>query len=247
MKNQRIDIDYCITWETAWHAGSGQASAAVDRLVRRRAHEKPAQRLPILPGSQLKGVLRHQCERLACLLECEVIPPHQVRESDELVDNFRPLRQSTLLVDRLFGTRYQGECLFVDDAKPAGTPSVQTQGRTAIDRLTRTAKERTLFFSEVTDGGEKLEGRIRGRHPAGVLTQYDGGFPYEYALLIAALLSIESLGATRSAGRGKCHISVKDDEVLWNEEKKGLGILADCFEIDGWNAWVQDLREGAGE
>src|SRR5258707_221613 len=153
MTAQRLDVRFRIVWESDWHAGSGEGDAALDRRVRRRA----GSRLPLMPGSQLKGVLRHHCERLAALLGTDVVSPHQVgREPPpELLREFGPLARSGLLIDRLFGSRYQGDCLFVDDAVPEGIDATEArwrswgQARTAIDRLTRTVGDRKLFVSEV--------------------------------------------------------------------------------------------------
>ena len=133
MTPQRLDIGYRIAWKGRWHVGSGYGSAAVDRLQQRLGGAGA----PFVPGSQVKGVLRHQCERLALALGLEAVDPHAgAGEGDRsLVEHFRPLAKSKLLIDRLFGSRYQGECVFVTNAVPSkaekGTPAVAA--RTAID------------------------------------------------------------------------------------------------------------------
>src|SRR5258708_504450 len=112
---QRLDLVFLIHWEGPWHVGSGFGSAAVDRRiqsrVRKEIHGKDSRNVavPFVPGSQLKGVLRHHCERLAATLRCLVVSPHThgPRAEDELLDGFRPLASSPLLIDRLFGSRYQ--------------------------------------------------------------------------------------------------------------------------------------------
>jgi CRISPR/Cas system CMR subunit Cmr4 (Cas7 group RAMP superfamily) len=53
MTAQRLDVRFCIVWEGNWHAGSGEGDAAFDRRVRRRATSN----LPLMPGSQFKGVI----------------------------------------------------------------------------------------------------------------------------------------------------------------------------------------------
>ena len=45
-----------------------------------------------------------------------------------------------------------------------------------MDRVTRTVMEKHLFTTELTEGDIALQGTIRARHPAGVLTQEDDGF-----------------------------------------------------------------------
>ena len=261
----RVDVRYQIDWETGWHVGSGFGTAAVDRLVRRRSGTLGP---PYVPGSQIKGVLRHACERLAETLGCRWVSPHAVgkQASEELLPGFRPLRESKLLIDRLFGTRYQGECLFVEDAVPAGNDEQRKQRKTsprtrvAMDRLTGTAREKHLFGMEVAEqsaGG--LSGAIRARHGAGVLTQDEDGFPYEYALLVLALLGIDSLGGSKSAGLGRCTVRIPEDKVhwrrgvladgkvCWQEEWLDTGQAIAGFQEEEWGEWVRTLREDASQ
>jgi CRISPR/Cas system CSM-associated protein Csm3 (group 7 of RAMP superfamily) len=246
---QRLDLIYRIVWEGDWHAGSGEGSAGIDRLVRRRPRGANDEGSPFLPGSQLKGVLRHQCERLAALLGCDVVSPHQVggAELHGLLQHFRPLARSGLLIDRLFGSRYQGDCLFVDDALPEseGPWPKRAHSRTAIDRLSRTARDRTLFVSEVVAGdGRCLRGSVRARHPSGVLSQFDGGFPLEYALLLAGLRTVDSLGGDRSSGLGRCSVQIQDDRVVWNGTPFPLEKAVESFGEEDWRLMVELAREG---
>ena len=218
MQPQRLDLCYEIIWKGRWHVGSGYQSAVADRLLRRI---DGVDKVPFVPGSQIKGALRHQCERLAIALDLEAINPHAVTKDDEqsLVKHFTPLANSDLIADRLFGTRYQGECLFVTNAMPVSSDSekaVSIQTRTAIDRVTRTVMENHLFTTELAEGDVKLQGKIRGRHSAGVLTQDSGEFPYEYSLLVAALLSLDTLGGDKSVGLGRCKVKLKDQSLYWN-------------------------------
>jgi CRISPR/Cas system CSM-associated protein Csm3 (group 7 of RAMP superfamily) len=246
---QRLNLDYRIVWESDWHAGSGEGSAGVDRLVRRRGPGRRSDRPPLLPGSQFKGVLRHHCERLAALLGCEVVSPHQLGPAQkELLRNFRPLARSGLLIDRLFGSRYQGDCLFIDDALPeaSGAWPARNHARTSIDRLSRTARDRTLFISEVVAGGEQraLVGRLRARHAPGVLTCMEGGFPYEYALLLAGLVTLDALGGDRSVGLGSCRVEVPGQVVHWNDRRDYL--LAEALrgmEEEDWKGWIAEVRK----
>ena len=252
MKPQRLDLCYEIVWKGRWHIGSGYQSAVADRLLRRMGGVKGD---PFVPGSQLKGVLRYQCERLALALDLEAINPHAVTTDDEqkLLDHFTPLANSKLIVDRLFGSRYQGECLFVTNAMPVPsdeekTTSVQT--RTAMDRVTGTVMEQHLFTTELIEAEINLQGRIRGRHPAGVLTQYDGGFPYEYALLLFALPLLDCLGGDKSVGLGRCNIKIREESLLWNGCHISLNNALQNFqeainELEGEDliGWINDLRK----
>lgn len=251
---QRLDIDFTITWEAGWHVGSGQGTATVDRLLRRRSCGPRGESVPFVPGSQIKGVLRHQCERLADLLGSPVVSPHVVQRDPDpvLLEHFCPLDRSEPLIDRLFGTRFQGECLFVEDAIPV-SESPQPLGlhsRTAIDRVSGTARDRTLFVTQVAQAdGLELRGRLQARHPAGTLTQDGDGFPYEYALLIAGLLSVDALGGDRSTGHGKCRVAVVGDVVRWNAQQSvSLKDALQSFDDlgDEWLNFLKDFR-GSGK
>lgn len=247
MKPQRLDLHYRITWQGRWHVGSGHQSATADRLQRRwesRGRDGP----PFVPGSQIKGVLRHHCERLAIALGLGAVDPHSGAEAGNrgLLAHFRPLAKSDLLVDRLFGSRYQGECLFVTNALPAtsapGNPTT-IAARTAIDRVTGTVREQHLFTTELVEKDIGLHGDIRARHPGGVLTQDDEGFPYEYALLMAGVLSLETLGGDRSVGLGRCEVGLEPGSLRWNGQIVSLDDALRSFEEPDWAEMLDLLRE----
>ena len=247
MQPQRLDLEYHIVWQGRWHVGSGYQSAATNRLLHRMGGVDGS---PFVPGSQIKGVLRHQCERFAFALCLEATNPHAGIEEDDqkLIKHFTPLAKSTLVVDRLFGSRYQGECLFVTNAEPVPSEEktvTSVQPRTALDRVTGTVAEQHLFTTEFAERGVNLQGSIRARHPADVLTQYKGGFPYEYALLIAALLSLDALGGDKSAGLGRCKILLKEETLRWNSQCISLEEALQSFkdEPDGWGLMLEMLRE----
>jgi CRISPR/Cas system CSM-associated protein Csm3 (group 7 of RAMP superfamily) len=263
---QRLDLQYTVTWLGNWHVGSGFGTALADRRLRRRPpgrdEEGAGGGAPFVPGSQVKGVLRHQCERLAATLGCEVVDPHATGRDQQLrlVEHFAPLSRSRLIVDRLFGSRCQGDCLFVDNALPppgtrAAGRDADLRPRVALDRVTGTALEGHLFVTEVAGvsalsseevHGPHLTGWIRGRHPPGVLTPYDGGFPYEYALLIAGLLGVEALGGDKSVGLGRCRVEVAAGTLSWNgrtiSPQDALASFRD-LEAD-WTDFLFDTRRG---
>lgn len=237
----RLDLAYRVNWETSWHVGSGSGSLMIDRLQARRRVSGRTQGesfQPFVPGSQVKGVLRHRCEQLAAALGEVVIDPHVggPERNAELARQFQPLNVSELLIDRLFGTRYEGGCLYVSDALPEeARPRTDVHSRIALDRLTGTVKRRHLFQTEVVvDVQAPLVGRIRGRHRPDVLWRDvmsdDGaGFPLEYSLLIAGLLRVDALGGDKSAGRGRCRITL--DDLRWNgqpfPEESALELIKD--------------------
>ena len=244
MNPQRLDLSYRIAWQGRWHVGSGYQSAAADRHQRRWGGDGQ----PFVPGSQIKGVLRHQCERLAAALNLGTVDPHAGTEERDrrLTEHFQPLAKSCLLIDRLFGTRYQGECLFVTNAVPVDSnrcSATAVEARTAIDRVTGTARERHLFTTELVDGEVDLRGQIRARHPAGVLTQDDDDLPYEYALLVAGVLSLDTLGGDKSVGLGRCNMSIEPESLRWNGREETLPSALKSFEEPDWADMIDLLRE----
>jgi CRISPR/Cas system CSM-associated protein Csm3 (group 7 of RAMP superfamily) len=241
----RLDLDISIAWEGTWHVGSGFAMAQADRLIQRRGGRHGS---PLVPGSQLKGVLRHHVERLVASLGFQVVAPHAI-DSDqeiELVQHFRPLPSSRLVVDRLFGTRYQGECLYIDDALPPPGTTMRRRdhrlvARTAMDRVTGTVREKRLFVTEVAEGFDLiLHSRIRGRHPLDALTTVENGsFPLEYALMLAALLSIDALGGDKGVGQGRCRMEILGESVRYNDRDWTLSqALSGLFDPGEWVGWI---------
>lgn len=246
-KPQRLDLEYYIVWQGRWHVGSGYESAATNRLLHRMGGVDGS---PFVPGSQIKGVLRHHCESFALALGLEAVNPHDgIKEDNQkLVKHFKPLAESSLVVDRLFGSRYQGECLFVTNAESVASEEkavTSVQPRTALDRVTGTVAERHLFTTEFAERGVNLQGTIRARHPVGVLTQEEDGFPYEYALLIASLLSLDALGGDKSAGLGRCEILLKEDSLCWNSQNISSDEALQSFkdEAKDWGEMLKMLRE----
>ena len=248
MKPQRLDLEYYIVWQGRWHVGSGYQSAATNRLLRRMGGVDGS---PFVPGSHIKGVLRQQCERFALALGLEATNPHDGIKEDnrELIKHFKPLAKSSLVVDRLFGSRYQGGCLSVTNAEPilsAEDRVSSVQSRTALDRVTGTVMEQSLFTTEFAEGGIDLRGSIRARHPADVLTQYeDDEFPYEYALLLVTLLSLNALGGDKSVGLGRCKILLKEETLCWNSERISSDEVIQSFKDlgDEWGEMLKMLRE----
>ncbi len=250
MNPQRLDVRYRIAWNGRWHVGSGYQSSVADRLQQRwGGHGGP----PFVPGSQMKGILRDQCERLARTLGLNVVGPHSGAEAGDrhLVEHFRPLAKSDLLIDRLFGSRYQGECLFATNALSATAESqdirdiTDVTARTAVDRVTGTAMERRLYTTEYASPEVYLHGGIRARHPEGVLTCDDGEFPFEYTLLVAGMLSLDALGGDKSAGFGRCEISLEPDSLRWNGSSISLDHALRALEEREWADMIQLQREWA--
>lgn len=207
--NIKIALDiHCIS---KWHAGSGESSLSINRLIQRDARG-----WPFIPASTLKGMVRENCEKLSRTLNFpEPADPHQIDLT--IQDRFQPLDKLESPVDRIFGNKYQSGNLFFRDARRDARRDtlpphyfVRNQSRTSVYRVLGTARERHLFSSEYV-APMTLSTQIEGYHQKMTYLN-EGDTPYEYCLLIAGIMSLERLGGDKSTGSGKVHIQINSIE-----------------------------------
>ena len=79
-----------------------------------------------------------------------------------------------------------------------------------------------------------------------MLTHLGKEFPYEYALLIAGLLSLDGLGGEKSTGLGRCRIEIEERRVRWNGKAVGLDDALKSFEEADWQVMLVLVREEGG-
>ena len=209
-------IHICLTIRCAskWHAGSGEGSLVIDRLVRKNARNNP-----YIPGSTLKGVVRENCEKLSRTLNFP--DPSDPHNTDLTVrDNFHPLNKLDLPVDRLFGNKYEGGCLFFRDARPKEELPyhfLKEQSRICRFRMLGTARDQHLFSSEYAVPVD-LRTEIDGYHDD--LDCFDESSPpYAYCLLIAGIMMLERIGGDKSTGSGKVEVLL--DSIEYNGKSIG--------------------------
>jgi CRISPR/Cas system CSM-associated protein Csm3 (group 7 of RAMP superfamily) len=180
----------------------------------------------LIPGSQLKGRLRHECEKLARGLSwpiCESPVPEtmcpQIGLSDaafqredytvrgrEFADG-RP--QHHCLVCQIFGNPALPSRIVVDDlvcqVAPDTLPEVLRPGVT-MNRRRRTAEDQKLYFLETSPVNVKL--------PFAGHIHLEPDCPdYAKALILAALHHIHALGGSKSAGLGWLTWNIDDKTV----------------------------------
>jgi CRISPR/Cas system CSM-associated protein Csm3 (group 7 of RAMP superfamily) len=169
----------------------------------------------LIPGSQLKGRLRHECEKLARGLQwpiCESPVPDTMcpqvglshpdfRRGDYTVTNKAfadGQTQHHCLICQMFGNPALPSRIVVDDllcqVDPETLPEVLRPGVT-INRRRRTAEDKKLYFLETS--------------PVNVQLPFEGSIhlepdcpDYAKALILAALHHIHALGGSKSAGLG---------------------------------------------
>jgi CRISPR/Cas system CSM-associated protein Csm3 (group 7 of RAMP superfamily) len=215
MMQHNIQIAIDLHFMSKWHAGSGESSLSIDRLVQRDARG-----WPFIPGSTLKGIVRENCEKLSRTLNfSEPADPHQVDLT--IQDRFQPLDKLESPVDRIFGNKYQSGNLFFRDARLDMPPPhyfVRNQSQISVYRVLGTAREHHLFSSEYV-APMTLSTLIEGYHRKMIC--FKGDTPYEYCLLIAGIMSLEYLGGYKSTGSGKVHIqtnSIKYNGISLDKE-----------------------------
>jgi len=199
-----INIHYKLSLKGRWHVGSGMGKGQLDRVSLMNGKGQP-----YIPGSMLKGVIRQSCEDIAQILGINVADPHDKTEVEGLTDSCN----TTYIINKLFGSRYEGECLFFRNAALNGHffPSLHLLpiSRTKIDRLTGIAEEKRLFTTEYVESME-FESSIIGHHQG--LTVEDTKLPFEYALLIAGIHSLKRVGGDKSTGNGKLKVDITSIE-----------------------------------
>lgn len=207
--------------DTALCVGAGGSSGSLaDKPIVRNA-----QRQLIIPGSQLKGRLRHECEKLARSLGWQIFSaPSAISlcptegqvetrfKNDYQIEGYRGYH---CFVSQIFGDPILPSRVIVDDLicsfAVKDLPEVLRPGVT-INRRRRTAEEKKLYLLETSPVNTQLsfEGEIHllPNHPN-----------YAKVLIVAALHHIHALGGSKSAGLGWLHWEelpqISSDDAVW--------------------------------
>lgn len=217
LSNSLETIELTAVIDTALCVGAGGSSGSLaDKPIIRNAEGSL-----LIPASQLKGRLRHECEKLARGLGwdiCQSPNPQKmcpqragVPGSFEL-DKYRVQgykdRGYHCLICQVFGNPALPSRVLFDDLicteDPDNLPEVLRPGVT-INRSRRTAEDRKLYLLETSPPNAELKfiGNIH------LLS----GFPPEAkALILSGLHHIHALGGSKSAGLGWLHWEYKDTD-----------------------------------
>lgn len=218
MLNQRIQINYRLTFNTAFHLGTGLRSGLIHRSV-----ATDSEGYLLVPGSTVKGSLRDRCGQIARLFRFPEDDPH--------VGKISEANLQAALVELIFGSRFQPGRLYFDDAKLISEDrelfeptyddprlrdrrrnefrSWQTEKRTQVSiwRPTNTAAAGRLYNSEYGIRGLRFDGQISGLL-RGYATLADPPLSYSLIFLIMGLLGLERLGGNKSSGAGLLNCEV---------------------------------------
>jgi len=252
MPNDRLKIEYNLTFATPFHCGTGIREGMIDRTVVR-----DDEGYLYVPGSTIKGVLRERCEQLARLYEQQdIASPHDPKAALHGLGTRKPS-----MVTRIFGSQNLPGTLYLDDARQDERDlrqydsqelhrgkgkykglqvNVSTQVR--LDRPTRTAVPGALYISEFGASDILFRGTILGwlectaidsKTTQAETGQSSGVTPtYSLLLLLAGLQMIEWIGGNRSTGKGHCTCTVRAIEI------NGIDVQEDT-----WKSWLNQLDE----
>jgi CRISPR/Cas system CSM-associated protein Csm3 (group 7 of RAMP superfamily) len=174
-------------------AGGSAGSLADKPIVRNGSGDM------IIPGSHLKGRLRHECEKIARSLHWEVSRSPNPRN---MVGNYNIPQQTETsrhcIISSIFGDASQASCLLIDDlicqTNRADLPTEVIRPGVTINRRRRTAEDQKLYLLETSPPNLDLKfiGKIHLINPP----------QYATALICAGLKHINALGGSKSAGLG---------------------------------------------
>lgn len=195
--------------DTALCVGAGGSTGSLsDKSVIRNAQGQL-----LIPGSQLKGRLRHECEKLARSLGWW-IPDSPIAEQLYLNDLPTEVEQAFrnhyrvpgypgyhCWVSQIFGDPILPSRIIVNDLicpySKDELPEVIRPG-VSINRARRTAEDQKLFYLETSPAGAGLPftGEIHLLHECP---------PHAEPLLLVAITHIQALGGSKSGGLGWLH------------------------------------------
>lgn len=213
--------------DTALCIGAGGSSGSLaDKAIVRNCEGNL-----LIPASQVKGRLRHECEKIARGLRWSISespnPEKMVIFRDNAPDGFRrpeyevPGYEQTYhcLISKIFGDPVLPSRVIFDDLictqDPENLPEVLRPGVT-INRRRKTAEEKKLYFLETSPANAKLE-FVGEMHIKPSLTPQTPD--YAEALIWSGLRHINALGGSKSAGLGwltwKLPDEIHIDEAVW--------------------------------
>jgi CRISPR/Cas system CSM-associated protein Csm3 (group 7 of RAMP superfamily) len=201
--------------DTALCIGSGGSSGSLaDKPIVRNGEGNL-----LIPASQLKGRLRHECEKIARGLKWDIcyspnpqsmcpqragLEGNFTRKEYKLSEKSKDDKNHHCLICQIFGNPVLASRIIVDDLvceeNPENLPEIIRPGVT-INRRRRTAEENKLYFLETSPLNTKLSftGSIH-------LCNSQFNKPdYASVLILAGLKHINALGGSKSAGLGWLH------------------------------------------
>lgn len=222
--NQIETLQITAIIDTALCVGAGGSSGSLaDKPIVRNAERKL-----LIPASQLKGRLRHECEKLARGLgwqifsspNAEILCPTEEQVEEQFKETYQVsgYRGYHCFVSQIFGNPILPSRIIVDDLicteAAENLPSEVLRPGVTINRYRHTAEEKKLYFLETSPANAQLEFK-------GAIHFLQPDCPaYAKTLIIAALHHIHALGGSKSAGLGWLHWQelpkIEQDDAIWS-------------------------------
>jgi len=198
--------------DTALCVGAGGSSGSLaDKPIVRNASGQL-----LIPGSQVKGRLRHECEKLARSLHWEVFaapqaqPLYPKQEPGSTLSAVSGYPGYHCLISQIFGNPVLPSRIIVDDficpLAASDLPEVFRPG-VSINRRRRVAEDQKLFLLETSPANAQLEF-------AGTLHFLPGLPAASKPLILAALRHIHALGGSKSTGLGWLSWRLEDPSIV---------------------------------
>ncbi|MBW4614417.1 MAG: CRISPR-associated protein Csm3 [Desmonostoc vinosum HA7617-LM4] len=206
-ENRVTSINLSAVIDTALCIGAGGSDGTLaDKTVVRNAKGQL-----IIPASQLKGRLRHECEKIMQGLGWQIFfapiakelcpTPAQVDSkyhSDYKLENYKGYHCP---ISKIFGNPILPSRIVVDDLIcdwEKDTLQETFRPGVTINRRRRTAENQKLYFLETSPPNSQLKFQ-------GAIHLLPGYPSYAKALILAGLRHIHALGGSKSAGLGWLH------------------------------------------
>lgn len=209
--------------DTALCVGAGGSSGSLaDKPILKNAEGRL-----VIPASQVKGRLRHECEKLVRALQWPVCKSPVAQQmcpqragqngADFNLSRYRlrqgagqphSERQTHCLICQLFGNPSLPARLHFSDlvcTEPEDKIPEALRPGVSINRRRRTAEEQKLYFLETSPANLKLAFTGSLRLQAACPLVEGETVPFEKALLAAGLRHIYALGGGKSVGLGWLH------------------------------------------
>jgi CRISPR/Cas system CSM-associated protein Csm3 (group 7 of RAMP superfamily) len=207
-QNRTETLELTITINSALCVGAGGSSGSLaDKPIVRNAQGQL-----IIPASQIKGRLRHECEKLASALGWQIfyapvateLCPNEQQVSSQFREIYKVIGYKGFhcVVSQIFGDPILPSRVIVEDficpAPASELPEVLRPGVT-INRRRRTAEENKLYLLETSPANAELAfiGKIH------FLPRFQSRSPdLAKPLIYTALRHIHALGGSKSTGLG---------------------------------------------
>lgn len=222
-ENQVTTIPLTAVIDTALCVGAGGSDGSLaDKPIVRNAR-----RQLLIPASQLKGRLRHECEKLARGLGWQIFESPGAEtlcpREEQVESQFRERYQLEgykgyhCPISQIFGNPILPSRIIVDDLicdrQAEDLPEVLRPGVT-INRRRRTAEEQKLYFLETSPANSQLEF-------TGAIHLLPNCPEYARPLILAGLRHIHAFGGSKSVGLGwlrwKEFETLPKDDSVWEK------------------------------